>query len=52
MNSPRLDRKAVIDKDLAAANRQRRVIEFDDVHEEGPPNAVSVSLSSLSIQSW
>ena len=47
-----LDRKAVVDKNSAVADRKRRVVEFNDAHEEGPASAASVASSSLSIQFW
>ena len=52
MNSPRSMAKLASARTLRAAERDRRVVEFDDVHEVGPASAFSVASSSLSIQSW
>src|ERR1700683_295682 len=46
----RLDGKARIGEDTAAAKPDGHTIEFDDAHEFGPANTFSVAPSSLTIQ--
>ena len=52
MNSPASMAKLDVGEHRAAADLDGGVVELDDVHDDGPASAFSVSLSSPSIQSW
>ena len=51
MNSPGAMAKLTSDRTLRPPIPMVALVEFDDIHEDGPASAFSVSLSSLSIQS-
>src|ERR1700735_5204217 len=47
-----LSGEAGIDQDVAAADRNARVVELDHIHDEEPVKARAVSSSCCNIQSW
>ena len=46
------DGEAYIGQNAMAGNPDGCAVELNDIHEDGPANAFSVSLSCVSIQSW